>query len=70
MAGEPVPGVQNCRIAAGTADFTKGPAMTRAEAVEAIGREVKAASATAAKTTGGGASTTAGTKAGTTTAKK
>ena len=38
--------------------------------VEAIGREVKAASATAAKTTGGGASTTAGTKAGTTTAKK
>ena len=38
--------------------------------VEAIGRDVKAASATAAKTTGGGASTTAGTKAGTTTAKK
>ena len=40
MAGEPVPGVQNCRIAAGTADFTKGPAMTRAEAVEAIGRGI------------------------------
>ena len=28
MAGEPVPGVQNCRIAAGTADFTTGPAIT------------------------------------------
>ena len=40
MAGEPVPGVRNCRIAAGTADFTKGPAMTRAEAVEAIGRGI------------------------------
>ena len=38
--------------------------------VEAIGREVKAASATTAKTTGGAASTTAGTKTGTTTAKK
>ena len=32
MAGEPVPGVQNCRIAAGTADFTTGPAMTRQQA--------------------------------------
>ena len=37
MAGAPVPGVLNHRIAAGTQDFTKGPAMTRAEAVEAIG---------------------------------
>ena len=36
MAGEPVPGVQNCRIAAGTADFTIGPAMTRQQAVDAI----------------------------------
>ena len=38
IAGAPVPGVRDCRVAAGTADFTKGPAMTRAEAVEAIGR--------------------------------
>jgi len=29
MAGEPVPGVQNCRIAAGTADLTTGPASRR-----------------------------------------
>ena len=36
MAGEPVPGVRNCRIAAGTMDFTAGPAMSRAEAVQAI----------------------------------
>ena len=36
MVGEPVPGVQNCRIAAGTADFTTGPAMTRQQAVDAI----------------------------------
>ena len=36
MAGEPVPGVRNCRIAAGTADFTTGPAMTRQQAVDAI----------------------------------
>ena len=28
--------VQNCRIAAGTADFTTGPAMTRQQAVDAI----------------------------------
>ena len=33
IAGARVPGVRDCRIAAGTADFTKGPAMTRAEAV-------------------------------------
>ena len=38
IAGAPVPGVRDCRVAAGTADFTKGPAMTRAEAVDAIGR--------------------------------
>lgn len=40
IAGAPVPGVLDHRIAAGTADFTKGPAMTRAEAVEAIGRGI------------------------------
>ena len=40
IAGTPVPGVRDCRVAAGTADFTKGPAMTRAEAVEAIGRGI------------------------------
>lgn len=38
MAGEPVPGMRSCRIAAGTADFTQGPAMSRAEAVQAVGR--------------------------------
>ena len=36
MAGDAVPGVVNCRIAAGTQDFTQGPAMTRAEAIGAI----------------------------------
>ena len=36
MAGAPVPGVVDCRIAAGTADFTQKPAMTRAQAVEAV----------------------------------
>ena len=36
MAGDSVPGVVNCRIAAGTQDFTQGPAMTRAEAIVAI----------------------------------
>ena len=40
ISGAPVPGVRDCRIAAGTADFTKGPAMTRAEAVDAIGRGI------------------------------
>ena len=40
IAGARVSGVRDCRIAAGTADFTKGPAMTRAEAVEAIGRGI------------------------------
>ena len=40
MAGEPVPGVQNCRIAAGTMDFTAGPAMSRAKAVQAIGEGI------------------------------
>ena len=40
MAGEPVPGVRSCRIAAGTADFTQGPAMSRAEAVQAVGEGI------------------------------
>ena len=40
IAGAPVPGVVDCRIAAGTADFTQGPAMTRAQAVEAIGKGI------------------------------
>ena len=40
MAGDPVPGVADCRIAAGTADFTQGPAMTRAQAVDAICRGI------------------------------
>ena len=40
MAGEPVPGVRSCRIAAGTTDFTQGPAMSRAEAVQAIGEGI------------------------------
>ena len=37
IAGAPVPGVLDCRIAPGTKDFTCGPAMTRAQAVQAIG---------------------------------
>ena len=41
MAGDPVPGGADCRIAAGTADFTQGPAMTRAQAVEAVGRGIR-----------------------------
>ena len=36
IAGAPVPGTADYRIAAGTADFTTGPAMTRAQAVQAI----------------------------------
>ena len=43
MAGEPVPGVRSCRIAAGTADFTKGPAMTREQAEMALERGMKVA---------------------------
>ena len=41
IAGDPVPGVLDCRIAPGTADFTLGPAMSRAEAVEAIGKGIR-----------------------------
>lgn len=40
IAGGSVPGVLDCRIAAGTADFTKGAAMTRAQAVEAIAKGI------------------------------
>lgn len=36
IAGAPVAGAVDCRIAPGTADFTQGPAMTRAQAVQAI----------------------------------
>ena len=41
IAGEPVVGVLDCRIAPGTADFTLGPAMSRAQAVEAVGRGIR-----------------------------
>ena len=40
IAGSSVPGVLDCRVAAGTADFTKGAAMTRAQAVEAIAKGI------------------------------
>ena len=40
MAGEPVPGVRNCRVASGTADFTQGPAMRREQAVEAVAKGI------------------------------
>ena len=36
IAGTPVAGVINCRVALGTADFTQGPAMSRAQAVQAM----------------------------------
>ena len=36
IAGPPVPGLVQCRVAPGTADFTQGPAMSRAQALEAI----------------------------------
>lgn len=36
IAGPPVAGAVNCRIAPGTADFTLGPAMPRTQAVQAI----------------------------------
>ncbi len=41
IAGTPVPGAVNCRIASGTADFTQGPAMSRAQAVQAIAHGIK-----------------------------
>ena len=36
IAGAPVDGAINCRVAPGTADFTQGPAMSRAQAAQAI----------------------------------
>ena len=51
MAGPKVPGVLDCRIADGTQDFTCGPAMSRAEAVEAIGKGVELVRAQKAKGT-------------------
>ena len=41
IAGAPVSGAVDCRIAPGTADFTQGPAMTRAQAVQAIAAGIK-----------------------------
>ena len=41
IASDPVPGVLNCRVAAGTADFTAGPAMNREQAVEAIAKGIE-----------------------------
>ena len=41
IAGIPVPGAVDCRIAPGTADFTAGPAMTRAQAVQAIAHGIE-----------------------------
>ena len=41
IAGDPVPGVLNCRVAVGTADFTAGPAMNREQAVEAIAKGIE-----------------------------
>ena len=41
IAGAPVPGAVNCRIAPGTTDFTLGPAMTRAQAVQAIAHGIE-----------------------------
>ena len=41
MDGAPVPGVQDCRVASGTADFTQGPAMSRAQAVEASAHGIR-----------------------------
>lgn len=41
IAGAPVPGAVNCRIAPGTADFTLGPAMTRTQAVQAIAHGIE-----------------------------
>lgn len=45
IAGTPVPGAVDCRVAPGTQDFTKGPAMTRAQAVQAIAAGIELARA-------------------------
>ena len=44
---ENIPGLVNCRIANGTANFANGPAMTRAQAIESIESGIKLASACA-----------------------
>ena len=44
IAGEPLPGVLDCRIAPGTADFTLGPAMSREQALEALHTGIRLAS--------------------------
>ena len=41
IAGAPVPGLLDCRIAAGTRDFTTGAAMSRQQAVEAIAKGIQ-----------------------------
>lgn len=41
IAGGPVPGVLDCRIADGTADFTQGPAMRREDAINAIAAGIR-----------------------------
>ena len=41
IAGAPVDGVKNCRVRAGTDDFTGGPAMTREDALQAIETGIK-----------------------------
>ena len=40
LAGEPVPGVRDCRVASGTTEFTQGPAMRREQAVEAVAKGI------------------------------
>ena len=41
IVGEPVPGVLDCCVANGTADFTQGPAMRREQAVDAIAAGIR-----------------------------
>lgn len=41
MAGDKVPGMNDCRVVSGTRDFTKGPAMTREQAVCAIAAGIR-----------------------------
>ena len=43
VLGGPVPGVRDCRIAQGTASIVHGPAMSRAQAIDAIGHGVRIA---------------------------
>ena len=48
IAGGPEPGLVDCRVAPGTRDITCGPAMTRAQAVQAVGAGLRLAQAQAA----------------------